>query len=42
MNDGINNIIEEIVEPKLEKTFIDKIETMVNRESNTKNLIYLN
>ena len=33
MNDGINKIIEELVEPKIEKTFIDKIEDLVNKES---------
>ena len=32
MNDGIRKIIEEIVEPKLETTFLDKIDTMVNKE----------
>lgn len=35
MNDGINRIIEELVEPKLEKTFIDKIDDLVNKETKT-------
>jgi hypothetical protein len=36
MNDGIRRIIEEIVEPKLEATFLDKIDTMVNKECMSK------
>jgi len=32
MIDGINVIIDEIVNPKLEKTFINKIDSMVNNE----------
>ena len=32
MNDGINEIIDEIVNPKLEKTFINKIDSMVSNE----------
>lgn len=33
MTEGIKKIIEEIVEPKIETTFTDKIDAMVNKDS---------